>query len=153
MVSAHVFITGKVQGAYFRYRTRDEAKKHGVTGWVRNIPDGRVEAVFNGNKENVNKLIDFAGKWPSGARVLNVDVNWQDYNEEFGDFEVEENLNPSKPMVLGLLKIVDFQCAKHEMFESHKNIVFASFDWDFRKYYVFSNLWKSLISNAQTLRV
>ena len=47
---------------------------------------------------------------------------------EISDFEVEENLNPSKPMVWGLLKIVDFQCAKHEMFERHKNVVFASFD-------------------------
>ena len=65
MVSAHVFITGKVQGVYFRYRTRYEAKKHGVTGWVRNFLDGKVEVAFNGNKENVDKLIDFAGKGPS----------------------------------------------------------------------------------------
>lgn len=88
MVSAHVFITGRVQGVYFRYRTRDEAKKYGVTGWVRNLRDGRVEAVFEGNNENVDKLIDFADKGPSGAKVLNVDVSWQDYIGKFKDFKV-----------------------------------------------------------------
>ena len=88
MVSAHVFITGRVQGVYFRYKTRDEAKKFDVKGWVRNLPDGRVEAVFNGNKENVEKLVDFAGKGPSGAKVLDVDVTWQDYSGEFEKFEV-----------------------------------------------------------------
>ena len=93
MVSAHVFITGRVQGVYFRYRTRDEAKKYGVNGWVCNLPDGRVEAIFEGNNENVDKLIDFVGKGPSGAKVLNVDVSWQDYSGEFKDFKVEENLN------------------------------------------------------------
>ena len=92
-VKAHVFITGRVQGVYFRYRTRDEAKKYGVTGWVRNLPDGKVEAVFEGEKENVDKLIDFAGKGPSGAKVLDVDVNWQVYSGEFEDFKVDENLN------------------------------------------------------------
>jgi acylphosphatase len=87
-VKAHVFITGKVQGVYFRYKTRDEAKKHGVTGWVRNLHDGRVEALFNGNKENVDKLIAFVGKGPSGAKVLDVDVKWQEYSGEFSDFEI-----------------------------------------------------------------
>jgi acylphosphatase len=87
-VKAHVLITGKVQGVYFRYKTRDEAKKYGVNGWVRNLPDGRVEAVFEGNKENVDELIDFAGKGPSGAKVLDVNVNWQDYSGEFKDFKV-----------------------------------------------------------------
>lgn len=88
MVSAHVFITGKVQGVYFRYKTRDEAKKYGVNGWVRNLPDGRVEAIFEGNNEDVDKLIDFVGKGPLGAKVLDVDVNWQGYGEEFNDFKV-----------------------------------------------------------------
>ncbi len=88
MVSAHVFITGKVQGVYFRYRTRDEAKKYGVNGWVRNLPDGRVEAIFAGQKENVEELIDFVSKGPSRAKVLDVNVNWQDYNGEFKEFKV-----------------------------------------------------------------
>ncbi|MCZ3373908.1 MULTISPECIES: acylphosphatase [Methanobacterium] len=87
-VKAHVFITGKVQGVYFRYKTRDEAKKYGITGWVRNLPDGRVEALFNGNKENVDKLIAFVGKGPSGAKVMDVDVKWQEYGGEFSDFEI-----------------------------------------------------------------
>ena len=59
-----------------------------MSGWVRNLPDGRVEAIFEGEKENVDKLIDFAGKGPYGAKVRNLDVKWQDYSKEFGDFEV-----------------------------------------------------------------
>ncbi len=91
-VRAHVFITGRVQGVFFRYKTRNEAKKHDVTGWVRNLSDGRVEAVFEGNKEDVGKLIDFAGKGPSGAKVLDLNVKWQDYSGKFNDFEVEGNM-------------------------------------------------------------
>lgn len=87
-IKAHVFITGRVQGVYFRYKTRDEAKKYGVNGWVRNLPDGRVEAVFEGEKGDVDKLVDFAGKGPSAAKVLDIDVEWQDYSGEFEDFEV-----------------------------------------------------------------
>ncbi|MGB9980259.1 acylphosphatase [Methanobacterium sp.] len=87
-VGAHVFITGRVQGVYFRFKTKNEAKRYGVTGWVRNLSDGRVEAVFEGSKENVDKLIDFASKGPSGAKVLDVNVNWQDYSGKFNEFEV-----------------------------------------------------------------
>jgi acylphosphatase len=87
-VGAHVFITGRVQGVFFRSKTRNEAKNHGVTGWVRNLPDGRVEAIFEGNKENIEKLIDFVGKGPSGAKVTDLKINWQDYNGKFNDFEV-----------------------------------------------------------------
>ena len=87
-VGAHVFITGMVQGVFFRSKTRNEAKNHGVTGWVRNLSDGRVEVVFEGSKDNVNKLIDFVGKGPSGAKVLDLNVKWQNYSGEFKDFEV-----------------------------------------------------------------
>lgn len=87
-VKTHVFITGKLQGVYFRYKTKDEAQKYGVNGWVRNLPDGRVEAVFEGDKADVDKLIDFVGKGPSGANVLDVNVNWRDYRGEFKEFQV-----------------------------------------------------------------
>ena len=87
-VRAHVFITGRVQGVFFSYKTRDEAKKHGVTGWVRNLPDGRVETIFEGRKEDVDKLIDFAGKGPSGAKVVDLNIEWQDYSGEYTDFDV-----------------------------------------------------------------
>lgn len=87
-VKVHVIVTGRVQGVFFRSKTRNEAKKYGVNGWVRNLPDGRVEAVFEGRKEDVDKLIDFAGKGPSGAKVRDLNVNWQDYGGEFRGFEI-----------------------------------------------------------------
>ena len=87
-VKAHVFVTGRVQGVFFRSKTRSEAIKYGVTGWVRNLPDGRVEAVFEGEKDDVDKLIDFANKGPYGAKVLDLTIKWQNYNGEFRGFEV-----------------------------------------------------------------
>jgi acylphosphatase len=87
-VRAHVIITGRVQGVYFRGNTRNEAIKNNVNGWVRNLADGRVEAVFEGDKENVDKLISFAGKGPSGAKVRDLDIKWEEYTGEFGDFKI-----------------------------------------------------------------
>ncbi|MBS7616561.1 acylphosphatase [Candidatus Bathyarchaeota archaeon] len=87
-VRAHVFVNGRVQGVFFRYETRREARKHGVKGWVRNLSDGRVEAVFEGEEETVKKLIDFCKSGPPGAKVVKVDVKWEDYAGEFKDFEI-----------------------------------------------------------------
>ena len=87
-VKVHILITGKVQGVFFRSRTRDEANKNNVNGWVRNLPDGRVEAILEGEKEDVDKVIDFAGKGPSGTKVLDLDIKWLNYSGEFNDFEV-----------------------------------------------------------------
>lgn len=55
---AHILISGRVQGIYFRGKTRNEAKKHDVNGWVRNLPDGRVEAIIE-VEENLSKIFDF----------------------------------------------------------------------------------------------
>lgn len=87
-VKAHVIITGRVQGVYFRGNTRREAQKHGVNGWVRNLPDGRVEAIFEGNKENVDKLIDIVRKGPSHAHVTDLKVEWLNYDSKFDDFTI-----------------------------------------------------------------
>ncbi len=87
-VKVHVLITGRVQGVFFRSKTRNEAKKYDVNGWVRNLHDGRVEAVFEGKKEDVNKLVDFASKGPSGAKVLDLNIEWQNYSGKFKDFEI-----------------------------------------------------------------
>jgi acylphosphatase len=88
MTRAHVFVSGRVQGIFFRDETQDEAMRHGLTGWVRNLPDGRVEAVFEGEKASVDKLIEFCRRGPPGARVSNVDVAWQPYVGEFREFRV-----------------------------------------------------------------
>jgi acylphosphatase len=87
-VRAHIFISGRVQGVFFRSETRDEAKKLGVKGWVRNLPDGKVEAVFEGEQENVKELINFCKRGTLGARVTNVDIIWENYTGEFRNFEV-----------------------------------------------------------------
>ncbi|MBS7659106.1 MAG: acylphosphatase [Candidatus Bathyarchaeia archaeon] len=87
-VRAHVFISGVVQGVFFRATTRREARKWGVNGWVRNLPDGRVEAVFEGEEEAVRRLIEFCKRGPPGAKVTHVDVIWEEYKGEFEDFNI-----------------------------------------------------------------
>jgi len=85
-VRAHVFVNGMVQGVFFRYETRRLAIRSGVCGWVRNLFDGRVEAVFEGEKEDVERLVEFCRRGPPGARVENVEVLWEDYKGEFEGF-------------------------------------------------------------------
>jgi len=87
-VRAHVLVSGWVQGVFFRSETRHEANKRDVRGWVRNLPDGRVEAVFEGEEEAVRKLIEFCKRGPPGARVIRVDVLRENYTGEFKDFEI-----------------------------------------------------------------
>ncbi|EJG06190.1 Acylphosphatase [Methanofollis liminatans DSM 4140] len=71
---AHVVVSGLVQGVCFRYATEKEARGRGVAGWVRNLPDGRVEAVFEGEEEMVEEMIAFCRRGPPGARVDGVEV-------------------------------------------------------------------------------
>jgi len=85
---AHVFVSGRVQGVFFRSETRYEALKNGVNGWIRNLPDDRVEAVFEGEQEKVERLVEFCKHGPPGAKVVRVDVAWEDYSGEFADFEI-----------------------------------------------------------------
>ena len=83
-----MFISGMVQGVFFRSETRDEAKKLGVKGCVRNLSDGRVEAVFEGEEKSVKELIEFCRRGPPGARVTDVNITWENYTGEFRNFEV-----------------------------------------------------------------
>jgi acylphosphatase len=87
-VRAHVFISGRVQGIFFRSETRNEAKKLAVKGLVRNLSDGRVEAVFEGEEKSVKELVEFCRRGPPGARVTDVDIIWENYTGEFRNFEV-----------------------------------------------------------------
>ncbi len=87
-VRAHIFIKGRVQGVFFRSEVRHKAKEIGITGWVRNLPDGKVEAVFEGEEKNVKEIIEFCKRGPPGARVAGVDVIWENYIGEFRDFEI-----------------------------------------------------------------
>jgi acylphosphatase len=85
----HLLISGKVQGVFFRAATKREADSLGVKGWARNLQDGKVEAVFEGEEDVVKMLIDFCKHGPSRAVVSNVDVTREDYKGEFKAFRVE----------------------------------------------------------------
>lgn len=85
---AHVYISGWVQGVFFRAYTRDKATELGLKGWVRNLGDGRVEAVFEGEKEAINEMLEWCHKGSPSARVEDVKVEWEEFKGEFGSFEV-----------------------------------------------------------------
>jgi len=90
-IRAHVIVSGRVQGIFFRSETRHEAKEHSVKGWVRNLRNGRVEAVFEGEEKAVKELIEFCRRGPAGARVTHVDVMWGSYTGELKDFKIRYN--------------------------------------------------------------
>ncbi len=85
---AHVYISGRVQGVYFREYTRREANKVGVKGWVRNLWDGRVEAVFEGPRHAVAHMIQWCHKGSPRARVEHVEVQYGECTGEFDSFRV-----------------------------------------------------------------
>lgn len=87
-MQAHVFISGMVQGVGFRHFVRREAQKLGLTGWVRNLPDRRVEALLAGSKNNIEKAIVVCRKGPFLAEVEDVQVLWKDKSTEFSEFKI-----------------------------------------------------------------
>jgi acylphosphatase len=85
---AHVFAGGRVQGVYYRETCRKKSERLGVAGWVQNLKDGRVEAVFEGEKENVQKMVNWAKRGSLFASVESFDIIWEDYKGEFKKFEI-----------------------------------------------------------------
>jgi acylphosphatase len=84
---AHVLISGDVQGVFFRDSARQQAARLGLAGWARNLPDGRVEAVFEGPADSVRQAVEWCGAGPDNARVE--DVSKQDEDAEgLAGFEV-----------------------------------------------------------------
>jgi len=88
MARVHVVIEGRVQGVFFRAATRDEARARGLAGWVRNRADGRVEAVFEGDKAVVENMLAWCKKGPPYAYVHHVAIDWQPYLGDLADFRV-----------------------------------------------------------------
>jgi acylphosphatase len=86
-IARHVSVTGRVQGVFFRAWMRDQASELGVTGWVRNCPDGRVDAHIEGEDAAVHQLIERLRRGPPAARVENVRL-WDVELFDFEDFEV-----------------------------------------------------------------
>lgn len=78
IVRIHVFVSGKVQGVGYRYGAVNEARKQGLSGWVRNLPDGRVEAVFEGSKEAIETIISWCYLGPLPAWVIDVEVEYEE---------------------------------------------------------------------------
>jgi len=76
-VRAHCWVSGKVQGVFFRANTRKRAEKLGINGWVKNLKDGRVEAVLEGSEEDVKELIGWLHQGPKLAQVEEVEVDWK----------------------------------------------------------------------------
>jgi acylphosphatase len=87
-IRAHLYVEGFVQGVFFRAETREEARRLGVTGWVCNLPDGRVEVVAEGEESVVKELINWCHKGPPGARVNKVEVKSELYQGGFDSFSV-----------------------------------------------------------------
>ncbi|MEF8881172.1 MAG: acylphosphatase [Halapricum sp.] len=77
-IRAHVFVSGRVQGVFFRATTRNTAREQGVDGWVKNLNDGRVEAVFEGPEEDVEAMVEFCHEGSTQARVEDVDVEYEE---------------------------------------------------------------------------
>jgi len=83
-----LFVTGKVQGVFFRQTLKVMAKKNNVFGWVKNLKDGRVEAVLEGEGEKINRLIEWAHGGPANARVEDVEIHNEKFTDDFSKFDV-----------------------------------------------------------------
>ena len=83
-----LFIKGKVQGVFFRQALKVTAKKNNVTGWVRNLKDGRVEALLEGEDENVSALVEWCHGGSANARVEDIEIKNENFKGEFSKFDV-----------------------------------------------------------------
>ncbi|NUE02566.1 acylphosphatase [Halorubraceae archaeon YAN] len=77
-IHAHVYVSGKVQGVFYRANTRDTARSEAVAGWVKNLDDGRVEAVFEGDKDAVETLVEWCHTGSSQADVAAVEATYKE---------------------------------------------------------------------------
>ena len=88
-IQAHVLISGRVQGVWFRASTKQKAEQLGIKGWVRNTSDGCVEAVFEGQEELVREIVEWCYHGPPMAKVSNVEVKTQESKDSFDRFSVK----------------------------------------------------------------
>ena len=87
-LKAHIIVSGRVQRVHFREKTRKKSEELGVFGWVRNLSDGRVEAVFEGEKAKVEEMVEWARKGPFWAKVNGLETSREEYQGEFSNFEI-----------------------------------------------------------------
>lgn len=84
----HILVSGRVQGVFFRDYTCRKAQSLGLTGWVRNLTDGRVEIIAEGEKEKLLELIETVKIGPPLAKVKDCVIRWQEFRNEFNDFQI-----------------------------------------------------------------
>jgi len=89
--SVRLLIKGKVQGVYFRFNMQEVAKINHVVGWVRNLPDGNVEALIEGKKEDVNLVVEWSKVGPENARVDDVEMDYGQYMGNYNDFIIRHD--------------------------------------------------------------
>jgi len=87
-IAARVLVSGRVQGVFFRASTCEMARDLGLTGWVRNRPDGKVEAVFEGPGPSVRRMVSWCHHGPRLAEVTSVDLTWRDATDKYAGFGV-----------------------------------------------------------------
>lgn len=88
-VRVHLLVSGTVQGVSYRWSTKEEATRLGLTGWVRNLADGRVEAIAEGERDVLEKLVEWCRRGPPSARVTDVAATWSDATGEWIRFTVQ----------------------------------------------------------------
>ncbi|QTA89453.1 acylphosphatase [Desulfonema magnum] len=85
---ARVVISGNVQGVFFRSETQRASEDYDISGWVKNKKNGTVEAVFEGEEDDINAMIEWCWEGSPYSKVKNVEVSWEDYTGEFIGFEI-----------------------------------------------------------------
>lgn len=88
MKCVHLLISGRVQGVFYRASAHEEGRRLGLAGWVRNLPDGRVEAVVQGPEKDVNAFVEWCRKGPPLAQVTKIDVLEEELNQDLMGFEI-----------------------------------------------------------------
>ena len=83
-------VRGRVQGVYFRASAQREARRLGLTGWVRNRPDGGVDVLAEGEEDSLKEFIAWANRGPGAARVDRVDMRWRSFVGDFSDFRITD---------------------------------------------------------------
>lgn len=89
MHQAHLIISGHVQGVFYRASCQEVAIKYDLKGYVQNLSTGQVEVITQGEKEKIEKLIEWCKKGPSDARVSNIKIEWHDIKEKFSGFNIK----------------------------------------------------------------
>ncbi len=88
-IRIHLFISGRVQGVFFRSNSCEKAVSLGLRGFVKNLDDGRVEIVAEGEKENIGELVEFCKKGSLIAKVGDLEIRYEKVKDEFKEFKIE----------------------------------------------------------------